>query len=845
MLRNRLMLVLGLLIIASMVLAACQPAAGGTEEATEEATAVATTRVGGWADELIFTANADTSSAVAQLQAGEVDMFVMSLSDPEVYATIKDDPNVSYSTSVGTYDAFQFNTIECADGRLNPFHYIEVREAMHWLVDREYLIQEYLGGLGLAKYTPFTVAFPDYARYIDVVRAMEAKYAYNPTKAEEQITAKMTELGSTKDANGKWLDPTTGEPIVIIALIRPEDERSLFGEYLSGQLESVGFTLDRQVKPRADARPIWGGDATLCEWFFYTAGWINNSIARDEASNFAFYYTANGGYAESEWLLREPDPTLDAVALRLLNSDYSSAAERDELIREVMPLGMQDNTIMLLVDTTSFQLYSSDIEVSHDLAANIEASAQWPYTLRWKGQEGGTIRILQSGFLVGPWNAVAGSNFVDDGMMQKATEDVGFLWDPYTGLVWPLMAESFDFTALDSLPIFQSDVSTDWASFTQVPEEIAVPADAWYDWDPATGNVITVGEAFPDGVTAKTLGVVTYPADLFDKVKWHDGTPLSPADFVMNFFMVMSQCKEDSPMYDPAAVPNCETWFGHFKGFRVTSVAPLTIETYDDFFQTDVELNPYSWWPAETGSYAYGGGSWSMLALGNIAEAAGEMAYSIDKATTANIEETSYISGPTLEVLATHLDACIADAASCIEYPAVFGNYITADQALTAFTNLKTFYTTYGHMWIGTGPYFISAVFPVEKSMTFLHNPDYPFLADRWSIFGVPKVATVDITGPAEVTIGDEAEFEIAVTFEGEAYPANELASVNWLLFNAAGELATKGPAVLVEDGTYTVTLPADVTGQLTEGANRLEIAVASKLVALPGLGALEFVTVP
>ncbi|MRR29373.1 hypothetical protein EG834_03345, partial [bacterium] len=602
MFRKHMMLVIGLLVVASMVLAAC----GGGDTTTDvPATDVvvtdvpvvpATTRVGGWADQLIFTSNPDSENAISQLSAGEIDVYAMSMSEPALYEAVRSDPNLAYSTSVGTYDAFHFNTIPFADGRWNPFVYVEIREAMHWLVDRNFLIQEYLGGLGLAKYTAFTVAFPDYARYIADIRAMEAKYAYNPDKANAAITAKMEELGSTKNADGKWLDPTTGEPVVIIGIIRVEDERQEFGIYLAGQLESVGFTVDQQLKTRTEASPIWRGDPTLGLWNYYTAGWINNYIARDEGSNFDFYYTTRG-YPDLWQTMRTVDPTLDAISLRLATADYTTPEERDQLVSEILPMGTRDNSIMLLVDTQSFQAFNANIQTAYDLAANLAAGSQWAYTMRWKGQEGGTIRIAQGDLMIEPWNPLGGSNFVDDGMIQRATADSAFLWDPYTGLVWPNMAESFKLIADGSKPIFQSDVSLGWATFEKVDGEIPVPADAWYDWDPTTGKWITVGEAFPDGVTAVTEGIVTYPADLYTKVKWHDGTPFSAADVVMNIFMTFAQCKPESPIYDESIVSNCESWFSHFKGVRITSVDPLVIETYDDLFTTDAELNATSWWP--------------------------------------------------------------------------------------------------------------------------------------------------------------------------------------------------------------------------------------------------------
>jgi hypothetical protein len=95
------------------------------------------------------------------------------------------------------------------------------------------------------------------------------------------------------------------------------------------------------------------------------------------------------------------------------------------------------------------------------------------------------------------------------------------------------------------------------------------------------------------------------------------------------------------------------------------------------------------------------------------------------------------------------------------------------------------------------------------------------------------------------VTIGQAAEFNVTVMFKDEAYPAAEIATVAYLVFNAKGELAGKGTAEAVADGQYKVTLTEDLTKTLEAGSNKLEVAVVSKVVSVPAFGVFEFVTAP
>lgn len=54
-------------------------------------------------------------------------------------------------------------------------------------------------------------------------------------------------------------------------------------------------------------------------------------------------------------------------------------------------------------------------------------------------------------------------------------------------------------TVLEGLPVTKTD---DWVSL-EFADEILVPADAWYNWDPVEQRFLTAGEVFPEGVTVK------------------------------------------------------------------------------------------------------------------------------------------------------------------------------------------------------------------------------------------------------------------------------------------------------------------------------------------------------
>ncbi|MCB0095147.1 MAG: hypothetical protein KDE46_05465 [Caldilineaceae bacterium] len=854
-------LLLGAVFLLVFVLAACNPdaaapaqeapqeeaaqdaggeeaAAGAAEEtpaetAPAEAEAAAPVDSGpaptGLVDEIVVVEEPSQDAAVTRLGVGEIDVFANSVSDPEVFQSIQV-AGLKYAQSYGNYSELTFNPagpVFEGTGKLNPFAVPAVREAMNWLVDRDYISEELYGGLAVPRYLPITRAFPDYARLVDVARQLELKYAHDPDKAREVITAEMEKLGAEM-VDGQW--QYEGEPVEIIVLIRTEDVRNEIGDYVANLLEDLGFTVTRDYKAAADASPIWiRGNPGDGLFHIYTGGWVTTAVSRDQAGNFDFFYTPRG-LSFPLWQAYTPSEEFDTVSDRLGRRDFKTMDERKELFAQALDLSMQDSIRIWLVDQLGASPYRTDIAVAADLAGGVNGSALWPYTLRKGQDDGASVTIASPSILPEPWNPVAGSNWVYDTMLQRGMSDGGVLPDPFTGLSWPQRIERAEVTIQTGLPVVKS---LDWVDL-QFADTIEVPADAWIDWDTETQKFITVGEKYPEGLTALRKSVVYYPSDLYD-IKWQDGSSLTLADFILGNIMTYERANEASPIYDEAAVPSFEQFQESFRGWRIVQEDPLVIEAYSDLYGLDAEANVATFFP--------GGGAWHLLGMGIMAESAGELAFSSDKADAKEVEWMNYIAGPSLEILKAKLDEAAAD--SYIPYEPTMSAYITPDEAAARWSNLEAWYAEKGHFWVDLGPYYLEDAFPVEGTVLLKRNPDFTDPADKWLRFQEPMIADVVVDGPGRVTIGEEATYDVLVTFKGEAYPTSDINTVKYLVFNAVGDLAFSGEAEAAADGQWQVVLSADQTGQLETGANRLEIAVVPIPVSVPTFGSLEFVTVP
>lgn len=861
--RFHFLLALSVVVMAAFLLGACSPqtvevvrtvevprTVVETVEVEREVEVVTTVEVaptpepidrrGAWLDQVVVVEEPSAQAAVSRLNVGEIDIYAFTVSEPDVFQAVQENSDLIYSQSVGSYKEITFNPagpVFEGTGKLNPFAVPRIREAVNYLVDRNFIVQEIKGGLGNPKFFPIVTVFPDYARYAAKARELEARYAYNPDLAAQIISEEMEALGAEM-TNGNW--QFEGEPVELIFLIRTEDERREIGDYVANQLESVGFTVVRDFKTSAEAAPIWSaGDPNEGQWHLYTGGWISTLVSRDDAVNFGFFHTSLG-LSRPLWQAYTPSEEFEEISTRLWNNDFSTLEERGELFERAMELVLQDSVRVWLVDDLSFTPSLHDVEVTADLSGAVAGSRLWPYTLRRTGEVGGAMTVAMPSILTQPWNAVGGSNWIYDQALVRATSDYGFINDPYTGLVWPQRGEKAEITVKDGLPVVKT---LDWLSL-DFAASIEVPEDAWIDWDATAQQFITVGEQHPDGLTANLKSVVTYPTELYE-TKWHDGSTFDIADVVMYMIMVFDQSKEDSAIFDQATLPAFEAFQSAFKGFRITSEDPLVVEYYTDNFQLDAELTYINLtadlYPSAQ-NYGFGPAAWHSLAVGILAEANGELAFSESKSDAAQVEQTSYIAGPSLEILNNYLDLAVSE--SHIPYAPTLSQYITEDEAAARWTNYQDWNRRKGHFWIGTGPYYLEKAFPVEGTVILRHNPDYPDAANKWSRFGTPRIAAMELDGPGRVDIGQEAVYDAFIDFDQAPYPSEDISEVKYLVFDANGRLAAEGVAEPIADGHYQVTLSGETTSQLEAGANRLEVVVVPRVVSIPTFQDFEFVTV-
>ena len=245
---------------------------------------IAVARKGTWFDEVVFFVEADQPKLLSMMESGDAHFYPNNLDG--IHQPLIEEKGLPYKVAYGGSRELLLNPEGpyFDDGRWNPFDDITIQLALNKLVDKQYLIDEYSFGLGVAMYSTLSPIDPVYAEVADVARANAIKYAYDEDLAYQMIADRMPELGAEL-IGGTWHHANEAgdvEEVVIIGLMRSEDVRRDIGDYFADKLEIAGFKVDRQYKLSAEASPLWitaTGEAGL--FSFYTGGWGASGIDRE------------------------------------------------------------------------------------------------------------------------------------------------------------------------------------------------------------------------------------------------------------------------------------------------------------------------------------------------------------------------------------------------------------------------------------------------------------------------------------------------------------------------------------------------------------------------------------
>ena len=123
---------------------------------------------GAYTDNIRFIQYLDGNTALQDIRAGKLDTYYFRVPLERVTA-ISNDPNLKiYEKNAGSF-AFLLNPAPSKDPNiLNPFQFKEIRFAINYLINREFIVDEILNGYGSVQVDALGISSPEYESIIPI-----------------------------------------------------------------------------------------------------------------------------------------------------------------------------------------------------------------------------------------------------------------------------------------------------------------------------------------------------------------------------------------------------------------------------------------------------------------------------------------------------------------------------------------------------------------------------------------------------------------------------------------------------------------------------------------------------
>ena len=290
---------------------------------------------------------------------------------------------------------------------INPFEFREVRFAINYLINRNFISNEILHGYGIPMADPFGLFSPDYSVVVDTVESFG--FHYDPDYVLKQIEKTLIKQGDTLKDN-KWY--FKDDPIKLKVLIRSDDlQRKVIGELVSNALEQIGFTVTKEYSDLNKAITLTqGSDPQDFLWHVYTEGFTggtsftkyNEGIV---AQMYAPWY-ANMPGNQNPGFWQYQNSTLDKITQALVFSNFSSKEERNLLLNKATQMGLEESVRIFLVKNIDVYAVSASITgLVNDFGAGITSKYS---LLNAKSERDGSLQIGVKQIYQGAWNNIGG-----------------------------------------------------------------------------------------------------------------------------------------------------------------------------------------------------------------------------------------------------------------------------------------------------------------------------------------------------------------------------------------------------------------------------------------------------
>ena len=762
---------------------------------------------GSFIDQARFIHRVDENLALEEVKSGFLDTYFFPIPQ-EAANNAKNDPRLKvYDKTAGSLGFF-VNPAPAADPSiLNPFQFKEVRYALNYLIDREFVINEILKGYGNPLIDPFGIYSPEYLNIIGTVESFG--FRYNPSLASSMISGAMTAAGATNN-NGKW--EFNGSPVTLKVLIRQDDvKKESMGELLASELEKIGFTVQRDYGDLNKANiVVYASDPKNLEWQLYT-----EEIGGTSA--FVKYNPIIPAQMYAPWLSGMPgsqnpaywnyqNATLDEVTQKIAFFNFTSEGERNQLVNDAIKMGIQESVRIFVAQKTDPFVSSASVQgLVNDFGAGI--TSKYSLLNARSGDGNSSLDIGVKQIHQGSWNTIAGLQDLYSRSIYFMIADSDTFRNPYTGEVISFRSPWTNITTQG--PLGKLDVRADSIKWNQTLQQ----------W-------VQSGE----GSTATSMVTFT---PLYSN--WHHGIPMDVSDMMYSDYFAYEWGTDSGPedrTVDPEFTPVAAEALKLSKGTRY--VSPDRIESYIDIWHYDEREI------ADSGVF-FVNEPWEIAAAAERIVMEGRLAYSRSEAQAKGVGWYD----PIVREHADMIKAELQEMKNEQFIPSALKDLITVQDAIRRYDASISWIENHGHAIISNGAFYLDNFNVAGGTITInaFRDASYPFEAGHWSNYETPRLA--DITGvevPRIVTMGQATPIKVNVQVAGE--PSSN-ATVNYFVSNKDGTVVVRGEAQQGSPGQFNIDLTSEMTARLSQGPNTIKIFAVSNEALRPDISSSTILAAP
>ena len=748
---------------------------------------------GTFVDEVKFIQYLDENTALEEVRNGNLDIYFFRVSSDRIESDKAREGIQVFESTGGSYSMLVNPSIS---DKFNPFSITELRFALNYLIDRNLIVNELIGGYGNAMISNYGIFSADYLSIIEELESFHFKY--NPALADEIISHELEGSGAEK-IDGLW--HYNGEQIEITFFIRSDDPvRKSIGEILSSELEKIGFKVNKDFGDLNKAFVVvYGSNPADQKWHLYTEGWGSSGFSKYDSVGLAQMY--------SPWFSNMPgnnDPTywnykndyIDSITKKIYVSDFKSSDERSSLIKQATKEGVSESVRIFLASKTDQYVANDNVDgVINALGAGVPTR----FTAINAKSDDNSLVVGVKQIYQGAWNPVSGFSDTYSNQIWLNIYDPGVFSHPFTGKTIPIRTDWH-------VENFGSDAKID------------VPDDA-ISWDIDTQRWENVG------VDREATSKITFDLILGN---WHHEQKMDMNDILYSMYFLQewgSELHEGDNTYDseysPQAAQNAKTLVG------IKQIDDDTVEVYVDYWHFD---------EAEIAAWATPWSSmpWEIVAASEDAVLDGKVSFSRSGGVSKSVSWLSLLIPNDANIIKEHLTEfkeskyippSLQDSEHDWQY--FEGRY---DAAIRWIDENK-------HAIISNGPFYLDNYSPESRTITInsFDSTGYPFDAGKWEKFEqikFPKITNVEI--PNVVDLKKPLSILVQTT---------DSSTIHYFISNPKGETVASGIKP-VDNNLSKIILTEEETSRLVVGANTLKIFSSSDEALRPDVYDTSFLVV-